>query len=152
MNSKRILPPLNVPQQPVIAIGNSSNSVNGNNPVTPAIPTTLTNKYASALPNTRAEPITIPSAGGGAVAPVDTLGNNDKVKKTVLTAPNVLSQKTPFVPRTFQLTEQQKTEIKEAFDMFDTDGSGSITIKEWRIAMRAMGFESMKEENRQMSR
>ncbi|KAI9357004.1 centrin-1 [Zopfochytrium polystomum] len=52
--------------------------------------------------------------------------------------------------RTFQLSAQQEIEIREAFEMFDTDGSGSITIQEWRVAMRAMGFESMKEENRMM--
>uniref|UniRef100_A0A8C9G8K0 EF-hand domain-containing protein n=1 Tax=Pavo cristatus TaxID=9049 RepID=A0A8C9G8K0_PAVCR len=29
-----------------------------------------------------------------------------------------------------ELTEEQKQEIREAFDLFDTDGSGSIDIKE----------------------
>ena len=29
-----------------------------------------------------------------------------------------------------QLSEEQKQEIKEAFDLFDTDGSGSIDAKE----------------------
>ncbi|KAJ3299449.1 hypothetical protein HDU76_006305, partial [Blyttiomyces sp. JEL0837] len=53
-------------------------------------------------------------------------------------------------PRTFQLTPEQANEIKEAFDLFDTDGSGSITNKEWRVAMRAMGFEPTKEESRIM--
>ena len=28
----------------------------------------------------------------------------------------------------FDLTEEQKQEIREAFDLFDTDGSGSFTI------------------------
>ncbi|KAI8831577.1 hypothetical protein BC829DRAFT_366138, partial [Chytridium lagenaria] len=32
----------------------------------------------------------------------------------------------------------------------DTDGSGSITRKEWRVAMRAMGFEPSKDELRLM--
>ncbi|KAJ1556023.1 Centrin-4, partial [Cladochytrium tenue] len=50
----------------------------------------------------------------------------------------------------FQLTPEQELEVREAFEMFDTDGSGSITVQEWRVAMRAMGFESMKEENRLM--
>ena len=40
-----------------------------------------------------------------------------------------------------ELTEQQKQEIKEAFDLFDTDGSGSIDSKELKVAMRALGFE-----------
>merc|ERR1712100_1012715 len=45
-----------------------------------------------------------------------------------------------------ELTEEQKQEIKEAFDLFDTDGSGSIDSKELKVAMRALGFEPKKEE------
>jgi len=45
-----------------------------------------------------------------------------------------------------QLSEEQKQEIKEAFDLFDTDGSGSIDAKELKVAMRALGFEPKKEE------
>ena len=37
-----------------------------------------------------------------------------------------------------ELTEEQKQEIKEAFDLFDTDGSGSIDSKELKVAMRAL--------------
>merc|ERR1711937_71383 len=40
-----------------------------------------------------------------------------------------------------ELTEQQKTEIKEAFELFDTDGSGSIATGELKVAMKALGFE-----------
>ena len=39
------------------------------------------------------------------------------------------------------LTEEQKQEIREAFDLFDTDGSGTIDSKELKVAMRALGFE-----------
>ena len=45
-----------------------------------------------------------------------------------------------------ELTEEQKQEIKEAFDLFDTDGSGSIDQKELKVAMRALGFEPKREE------
>merc|ERR1711869_91765 len=34
-----------------------------------------------------------------------------------------------------------KQEIKEAFDLFDTDGSGNIDVKELTIAMKALGCE-----------
>lgn len=44
------------------------------------------------------------------------------------------------------LTEEQRQEIKEAFDLFDTDGSGKIDAKELKVAMRALGFEPKKEE------
>merc|ERR1719183_918460 len=50
----------------------------------------------------------------------------------------------------FALTEEQKQEIKEAFDLFDTDGSGSIDAKELKVAMRALGFEPKKEEIQKM--
>eukprot|EP00360_Condylostoma_magnum_P001515 CAMPEP_0168315720 /NCGR_PEP_ID=MMETSP0210-20121227/12478_1 /TAXON_ID=40633 /ORGANISM="Condylostoma magnum, Strain COL2" /LENGTH=106 /DNA_ID=CAMNT_0008291069 /DNA_START=9 /DNA_END=326 /DNA_ORIENTATION=+ len=49
-----------------------------------------------------------------------------------------------------ELTEEQKQEIKEAFDLFDTDGSGSIDARELKVAMRALGFEPRKEEVRRM--
>jgi Ca2+-binding EF-hand superfamily protein len=40
------------------------------------------------------------------------------------------------------LTEDEVEEIKEAFDLFDTDGSGSIDPKELRAAMQSLGFEA----------
>merc|ERR1712070_993638 len=49
-----------------------------------------------------------------------------------------------------ELTEEQKQEIKEAFDLFDTDGSGNIDQKELKVAMRALGFEPKREEIKKM--
>ncbi|KAG8088443.1 hypothetical protein GUJ93_ZPchr0010g9767 [Zizania palustris] len=49
-----------------------------------------------------------------------------------------------------RLTAQKKKEIKEAFDLFDTDGSGTIDPKELNVAMRALGFEMTPEEIQQM--
>ncbi|GAB1603969.1 caltractin-like [Argonauta hians] len=49
-----------------------------------------------------------------------------------------------------ELTEEQKQEIKEAFDLFDADGSGSIDAKELKVAMRALGFEPKKEDIKSM--
>ena len=49
-----------------------------------------------------------------------------------------------------ELTEEQRQEIKEAFDLFDTDGSGSIDAKELKVAMRALGFEPKREEIKKM--
>merc|ERR1712212_363575 len=45
-----------------------------------------------------------------------------------------------------ELTEEQKAEIREAFDLFDSDGAGTINIKELKVALRALGFEPKKEE------
>ncbi|KAJ3414507.1 Centrin-4 [Chytridiales sp. JEL 0842] len=54
--------------------------------------------------------------------------------------------------REFSLTPEQMQEIREAFELFDTDGSGSISNKEWRVAMRSMGFEPTMEESKAMMR
>merc|ERR1712106_583322 len=45
-----------------------------------------------------------------------------------------------------ELADEQKAEIREAFDLFDTDGTGTINIKELKVALRALGFEPKKEE------
>ena len=49
-----------------------------------------------------------------------------------------------------ELTEEQKQEIKEAFDLFDTDKTGTIDYHELKVAMRAMGFEPKRDEVRRM--
>jgi Ca2+-binding EF-hand superfamily protein len=38
----------------------------------------------------------------------------------------------------------------EAFDLFDSDGSGTIEAKELKVAMRALGFEPKKEDVKRM--
>merc|ERR1740121_8527 len=48
--------------------------------------------------------------------------------------------------RRVELKDEQKAEIKEAFDLFDTDGTGTIDAKELKVALRALGFEPKKEE------
>ena len=50
----------------------------------------------------------------------------------------------------FELTDEQKTDIKEAFDLFDINGTGTIDPKELKVAMRALGFEPKKEEIKKM--
>ncbi|RKP17473.1 centrin [Rozella allomycis CSF55] len=56
------------------------------------------------------------------------------------------SKNTSSKPRRNELTAEQKQEIREAFDLFDTDGSGTIDLKELKVAMRALGFEPKKDE------
>merc|ERR1712227_347565 len=48
------------------------------------------------------------------------------------------------------LTDDQIQEIREAFDLFDTDGSGTIDAKELKVAMRALGLDAKKDEIRRM--
>lgn len=50
----------------------------------------------------------------------------------------------------FELNEEQKTDIKKAFDLFDPESSGSIDTKELKVAIRALGFEPKKEEIKRM--
>uniref|UniRef100_A0A0G4HWI0 EF-hand domain-containing protein n=1 Tax=Chromera velia CCMP2878 TaxID=1169474 RepID=A0A0G4HWI0_9ALVE len=45
-----------------------------------------------------------------------------------------------------KISEEQKQEIKEAFDLFDTDKSGRIDYHELKVAMRALGFDVKKHE------
>mmetsp|Transcript_46116 Transcript_46116/g.64086 ORF Transcript_46116/g.64086 Transcript_46116/m.64086 type:complete len:84 (-) Transcript_46116:204-455(-) len=40
------------------------------------------------------------------------------------------------------LTEDEIEEIREAFNLFDTDNSGTIDPKELKAAMQSLGFES----------
>eukprot|EP01028_Stygiella_incarcerata_P004230 TRINITY_DN1905_c0_g1_i2.p1 TRINITY_DN1905_c0_g1~~TRINITY_DN1905_c0_g1_i2.p1 ORF type:complete len:168 (-),score=68.15 TRINITY_DN1905_c0_g1_i2:261-764(-) len=47
--------------------------------------------------------------------------------------------------RKFELTEEQKQEIKEAFELFDTEKTGRIDAHEMKVAMRALGFDVKKE-------
>ncbi|CAH9058426.1 unnamed protein product [Cuscuta epithymum] len=44
------------------------------------------------------------------------------------------------------LTQQKRQEIRECFELFDTDNSGTIDAKELNVAMRALGFEATEEE------
>ena len=45
-----------------------------------------------------------------------------------------------------ELSSQQEQDIKEAFQLFDTQNTGYIDIKDLKVAMRALGFEPKKEE------
>ncbi|CAG9820268.1 unnamed protein product [Phaedon cochleariae] len=50
----------------------------------------------------------------------------------------------------FELTEEQKNDIREAFDLFDSEGTGRIDAKDLKVAIRALGFEPKKEEIKKM--
>ena len=65
--------------------------------------------------------------------------------------PDYLGNKGPSnVPvarkRRHELTDEQKQEIKEAFDLFHTDKTGTIDYHELKVAMRALGFDVKKQE------
>uniref|UniRef100_A0A669PKC7 EF-hand domain-containing protein n=1 Tax=Phasianus colchicus TaxID=9054 RepID=A0A669PKC7_PHACC len=54
------------------------------------------------------------------------------------------SRKEP-VP-TFPVSAEQRQQLREAFDMFDPDGSGLMDVKDLKIMMRALGCELRKVE------
>ncbi|XP_071942146.1 centrin-3 isoform X2 [Antedon mediterranea] len=43
-----------------------------------------------------------------------------------------------------EIADEQKQEIKEAFELFDTDYDGAIDYHELKVAMKALGFEVKK--------
>ena len=45
-----------------------------------------------------------------------------------------------------ELTDEQNQEIKEAFELFDTDKDGCVDYHELKVAMRALGFDLKKAE------
>lgn len=49
-------------------------------------------------------------------------------------------------PVAAELTDEQRQEIKEAFELFDTDKDGAIDYHELKVAMRALGFDLKKAE------
>ncbi|CAD6936150.1 unnamed protein product [Tilletia controversa] len=45
-----------------------------------------------------------------------------------------------------EITDEQRQEIKEAFELFDTNKDGAIGYHELKVAMRALGFDLKKTE------
>lgn len=48
--------------------------------------------------------------------------------------------------RARELTEEQKAEVREAFEIFDMDKDGALDFHEFKVALRALGFEYKKPE------
>ena len=51
-----------------------------------------------------------------------------------------------------ELTQEQKQGIREAFNLFDVDKTGTIDSNELRVALRAMGFDVSKADIREIMR
>ncbi|XP_059479577.1 uncharacterized protein LOC132199111 [Neocloeon triangulifer] len=50
----------------------------------------------------------------------------------------------------FELSDEQKADIKAAFALFDKDNSGFMATRDLKVAIRALGFEPKKEEIKKM--
>ncbi|NXK85665.1 CETN2 protein, partial [Formicarius rufipectus] len=66
------------------------------------------------------------------------------------TAPGAPPAQGKKASRKAELPEEQRREVRDAFELFHTDGSGSIDVRELKVAMRALGFEPKKEEIKKM--
>ena len=54
----------------------------------------------------------------------------------------MMAKKPAALARRPGLTDDEIEELRQAFDLFDTDGSGTIDPKELRVAMQSLGFET----------
>ena len=87
---------------------------------------------------------------------LETYLNNGKFEASAITA--LLGQATKAKdskdkkknPYKQELSEEQKQEIKDAFDLFDTSGSGTIEQKELKVALRALGFDPTRQDLQNM--
>ena len=64
------------------------------------------------------------------------------ITKQKLISSTTLSSSTKQQQRRPGLTDDEVEELRQAFDLFDTDGSGTIDPKELRAAMQSLGFET----------
>ena len=53
-----------------------------------------------------------------------------------------MDYKKPPAARIPGLSKDEVEELRQAFDLFDTDGNGTIDPKELRAAMQSLGFEA----------
>ncbi|KAJ3391377.1 Centrin-1 [Entophlyctis sp. JEL0112] len=90
------------------------------------------------------------SATGGPGFKSGTNAVSTRAQQTKQQKPHASSSSHAHNPNEHTLSADQKQEIREAFDLFDTDGSGTIDVKELKVAMRALGFEPKKEEIKKM--
>jgi Ca2+-binding EF-hand superfamily protein len=51
-----------------------------------------------------------------------------------------------FIQAKPELSQDQKQELREAFELFDADKTGSIDLHELKVLMRALGFDVKKPE------
>lgn len=91
------------------------------------------NSYSSATPAANRSGIVIGARGGPSDAPAASVSS-------------VPQQGTAPRRRKFELSEEQRQEVREAFELFDSDKNGLIDAHEMKVAMRALGFEVKRDE------
>ena len=78
------------------------------------------------------------------------IGHLNKLKKMKENKKLKISSNSPVKKIRSEITEEEKQEIKEAFDLFDSESKGAIDVKKLKVAMKALGFEAKKEEIRKI--
>lgn len=68
---------------------------------------------------------------------------SDRHSRTMYSAASKAKRRTHARP---ELSDEQKQEIKEAFELFDTDKDRCLDYHELKVAMRALGFDLKKAE------
>ncbi|XP_026479425.1 caltractin-like [Ctenocephalides felis] len=83
------------------------------------------------------------------------LNEDDKLGKLVtkedLKRKLLPGQRTTNAIPTFQLSEEQKNDLKQAFELFDKHGIGTIELRDLKVAIRALGYEPTNEEMMKMT-
>ncbi|CAH2987616.1 unnamed protein product [Chilo suppressalis] len=54
------------------------------------------------------------------------------------------------LPARLTLTEEQKSDLRKAFNLLDYTGEGKIKAEDFRVAIKALGYEPTKEELQKM--
>jgi len=76
--------------------------------------------------------------------------NKSRLRDSGISSPSIKLKEAKKSRQQEGVTEEQMQEIREAFELFDADGSGKVDVRELKIAMRALGFNVKKAEVREM--
>ncbi len=102
--------------------------------------------FASSTRLTILDRLHVPSLPPADSHPTDQLGMS-LYPKTKQRRPPTTSSTIPTPSQSRPaLSDDQRQEIKEAFELFDTDKDGAIDYHELKVAMRALGFDMKKAE------
>ncbi len=92
-----------------------------------------------------------PSLGASASASAGAAGGGaSSLARSARLGPAGAAAKGAKKPAAKALDQEQLEELKEAFNLFDTDSNGAIDAKELKAAMRALGFQVKKADVRKM--
>ncbi|EEB06708.1 centrin [Schizosaccharomyces japonicus yFS275] len=71
---------------------------------------------------------------------------NSRIKRRSRASSPTATRLAAYPAARVEISEEQRQDIKEAFELFDSDKDHAIDYHELRAAMRALGFEAQKSE------